>query len=137
MNGQLRGRPAAQLKSDEHATDADLKRAAKATKDLTAAIKNAPPLPRDVTVHRALSAAQFKGAKPGDVISEPGFTSTAIDADVSMVGRGGRQATAEISLPKGTKAAAGSARELVLPPGAKFRVVSNTGGKLKLEYLAS
>lgn len=137
MNGQLRGRGAGDLKAAEHASDGDLKRASKATKDLTQAIKDAPPLKRDVTVHRALSASQFAGAKPGDVISDKGFTSTAIDRDVSMVGRGGGQVTALIRLPAGTHAAAGSSRELVLPPGARFKVSDVDGkGNLSLDYLS-
>lgn len=133
MNGLLRGRDREDLKSSEHATDSDLDRAAKASRDLAAAIRKSPPLPHGMRVYRALSASQFTGAKPGDILSDPGFTSTSVSDDVSMVGRGGVQARAVIDLPEGTRAAAGSERELVLPPGGRFRVVSSR--PLHLEYL--
>src|SRR5262249_39831285 len=98
-----------------------------------------PPLEHDLTVYRGLSAEQFSDLKPGSVISDKGFTSTSLTDDVQAVGRARQPATAEIILPKGTKAGAGSARELILPPGAKFRVV-NVGRKggvmhLKLELI--
>lgn len=139
MNGQLRGLDRGGLKKSEHATDSDLARAEKASKDLTAAIRKAPPLEHDLTVYRGFSATQFGDLKPGSVITDKGFTSTSLTDDVQAVGRAGKPATAEIVLPKGTKAAAGSARELVLSPGAKFRVaeVGRKGGVMhvKLELI--
>lgn len=139
MNGQLRGLDREGLKKGEHATDSDLVRAEKASKDLTAAIRKAPPLEHDLTVYRGFSADQFGDLKPGSVITDKGFTSTSLTDDVQAVGRARKPATAEIVLPKGTKAAAGSARELILPPGAKFRVVSvgRKGGVMhvKLELI--
>lgn len=139
MNGQLRGLDREGLKKGEHATDSDLARAEKASRDLTAAIRKAPPLEHDLTVYRGLSAGQFGDLKPGSVITDKGFTSTSLTDDVQAVGRASKPATAEIVLPKGTKAGAGSARELILAPGSKFRVASvgRKGGvmHLKLELV--
>lgn len=124
MNGQLRGLDAGKLKASEHATDADMARAAKASKDLTAAIRKAPPLDHDVTVYRGFSADQFGELKPGMKVTDKGFTSTSLTDDAGAVGRAGHKATAEIILPKGTRAGAGASRELILPPGSTFRVAS-------------
>jgi len=139
MNGQLRGLDREGLKKSEHAGDADLARAEKASRDLTAAIRKAPPLEHDLTVYRGLSAEQFGNLKPGQVITDKGFTSTSLTGDVQAVGRAKKPATAEILLPKGTKAGAGSSRELILPPGAKFKVTEagRKGGvmHLKLELV--
>ncbi len=124
MNGQLRGQDANSLKSAEHASDKDLVRARKASKDLTAAIRKAPPLPSSVTVYRGFDAKQFGDLEPGQVVTDKGFTSTAITNDAGAVGRAGEVGQAEVLLPSGTKAAAGSVRELILAPNSRFRVVS-------------
>jgi hypothetical protein len=129
MNGQLRGLDKKDIKADVSFNDSDLERARKASKDLTSAIKKAPPLPEATTVFRGFSADQFGDLKAGAEISDKGFVSTSLTNDVGSVGKAGRQATAEIVLPKGTRAAAGSSRELVLPPGSKFRVHSATTRK--------
>ncbi|MFI6510121.1 ADP-ribosyltransferase [Streptosporangium sp. NPDC050855] len=129
MNGQLRGLNSKDIKADVSFNDADLDRARKASKDLNSAIKKAPPLTEPMTVYRGFSADQFGELKPGQELSDKGFVSTSLTNDVGSVGRATRQATAEITLPKGTKAAAGSNREMVLPPGSKFRVVSVTTRK--------
>lgn len=126
MNGQLRGLDKGGLKKSEHASDSDLMRAEKASKDLTAAIRKAPPLERDVTVYRGFSADQFGDLRPGSLITDKGFTSTSLTNDVQAVGRARKPATAEITLPKGTRAGAGSSRELILSPGSTFRVISAT-----------
>ena len=127
MNGQLRGLDPEGLKSSEHASDSDMERARKASKDLTAAIRKAPPLPGKLTVYRGFSADQFGDLKPGAVITDKGFTSTSLTKDVAPVGRAKVPATAEIRLPAGTKAGAGASRELILPPGSSFSVVSTSG----------
>lgn len=124
MNGQLRGLDRKDIKADVSFNDSDLERARKASKDLTSAIKKAPPLKEPMTVFRGFSADQFGDLKAGAEISDKGFVSTSLTNDVGSVGKAGRQATAEIVLPKGTRAAAGSSREMVLPPGSKFRVHS-------------
>lgn len=129
MNGQLRGLDKDQIKADVSFNDADLARARKASRDLKAAIKNAPPLEEPMTVYRGFSADQFGDLKPGAKITDKGFVSTSITPDVGAVGKASKQATAEIVLPKGAKAAAGSSRELVLPPGSKFKVVDVTTRK--------
>lgn len=139
MNGQLRGQAADGLKKSERATDTDLARARKASKDLTAAIRTAPPLKEPVTVYRGFSADQFGNLEAGATITDKGFVSTSLTDDAGAVGKASRKATAEITLPAGTRAAAGSARELVLPPGAKFRVtkVTSRGGNphVTMEYV--
>lgn len=124
MNGQLRGLDRKDIKADVSFDDADLARANKASKDLHSAIRKAPPLTEPMTVYRGFSADQFGDLKPGMELKDKGFVSTSLTPDVSSVGRAAKPATAEIVLPKGTKAAAGSAREMVLPPGSKFRVAS-------------
>jgi hypothetical protein len=129
MNGQLRGLDKKDIKADVSFDDADLARAAKASKDLKSAIRKAPPLQEPMTVYRGFSADQFGDLEPGMQIQDKGFVSTSITNDVGSVGRATRQATAEIVLPRGTKAAAGSSREMVLPPGSKFRVQSVTTRK--------
>jgi hypothetical protein len=129
MNGQLRGLDKGDIKADVTFDDADLARAKKASKDLHSAIRKAPPLEEPMTVYRGFSADQFGDLQPGMRIADKGFTSTSITNDVGTVGRATKQATAEIVLPAGTKAAAGSSRELVLPPGSKFRVTSVTTRK--------
>ncbi|MFC6080928.1 ADP-ribosyltransferase [Sphaerisporangium aureirubrum] len=123
MNGQLRGLDKADIKASVSFNDADLARAAKASKDLKAAIRKAPPLTEAMTVYRGFSADQFGDLKAGQMVSDRGFVSTSITPDVGSVGQVARQATAEITLPVGTKAAAGSTREMILPPGSKFRVL--------------
>jgi hypothetical protein len=124
MNGQLRGVDGGHLKASEHATDADLARARQASKGLAGAIAKAPPLPRDTTVYRGFDAGQFGDLTPGKVITDKGFTSVSVNNDAGAVGRATSKAQAVITLPAGTRAAAGSVRELVLPPGSSFRVVS-------------
>jgi hypothetical protein len=125
MNGQLRGA------GTGDASGAELARAAKATRDLTAAIGKAPPLPADVTVYRRLSPGQFGDVRPGQVISDAGFTSVSLAADPLA------EAEAAILLPAGTRAAAGEAGELILAPGSRFRVtaVARDGGGLWLELI--
>lgn len=125
MNGQLRGLNKKDIKADVSFNDADLDRAAKASRDLKSAIRKAPPLTEPMTVYRGFSADQFD-LTPGKVVTDKGFTSTSLTPDVGAVGKASRQATAEIVLPKGAKAGAGSSRELVLPPGSKFRVLDVT-----------
>lgn len=131
MNGELRGG-----KGSVDAPDADLKRARQATKNLKAAIAKAPPLDEPLTVWRGMSAEHFGGPmEPGQSVSDRGFTSTALyRKGVASVAESGEQVVAEIRLPAGTRAAAGSARELVLPPDAEFRVVSKKGRNVVLEY---
>jgi len=139
MNGQLRGLDRKDIKADVSFSDADLARASKASKDLASAIRKAPPLEHDLTVYRGLSADQFGDLKAGQVITDKGFTSTSLTDDVQAVGKARRPATAEILLPKGTRAGAGSSRELILPPGARFKVVEVKGKgntvHLKLELI--
>lgn len=129
MNGQLRGLDRKDIKADVSFNDADLERARKASKDLHSAIRKAPPLPEPMTVYRGFSADQFGDLTPGQVLQDKGFVSTSLTPDVGSVGKASKPATAEITLPKGTKAAAGSSRELVLPPGSRFRVASVTSRK--------
>lgn len=129
MNGQLRGLDRKDIKADVSFNDADLARASKASKDLNAAIRKAPPLEAPITVYRGFSAEQFGDLKPGMELKDKAFVSTSLTPDVGSVGKAAKPATAEIVLPKGTKAAAGSSRELVLPPGSKFRVASVTSRK--------
>lgn len=126
MNGQLRGLDRKDIKADVTFDDADLKRAQKASKDLHSAIRKAPPLKEPITVYRGFSADQFGDLKPGMELKDKAFVSTSLTPDVGSVGKASRPATAEIVLPEGTKAAAGSSRELVLPPGSRFRVRSVT-----------
>src|SRR5262245_13396989 len=78
MNGLLRGRDPEELKRGEHASDGDLDRARKATKDLTAAIRKAPPLPQDVTSYRGMDPGQFGRLTPGQVVSDPAFVSVSL-----------------------------------------------------------
>lgn len=130
MNGQLRGK-----KLD--APESDLKRAKQATKDLTSAIKDSPPLESDTIVYRGFSADQFD-LTPGATIKDNAFISTSLFAEGAGAFAGsGPQVQATIRLPQGTKAAAGSFKELVLPPGAEFKVVSRDGDKVELEYVLS
>lgn len=124
MNGQLRGLDKKNIKADVSFNDADLARARQASKDLTAAIRKAPPLTQPMTVYRGFSADQFGNLKPGDTFTDKGFVSTSLTNDVGSVGKAAKPATAEIRLPKGAKAAAGSSREMVLPPGTKFKILS-------------
>lgn len=126
MNGQLRGLDPEELKSAVHASDSDLARAKTATNGLKAAIKAAPPLGEDLTVFRGFSADQFGELTAGQVITDKGFVSTSLTDDAGAVGKAERKATAEITLPAGTKAAAGSTRELVLPAGSSFRIIDVT-----------
>lgn len=126
MNGQLRGLKPSEIKADVSFNDADLKRAKKSSADLKKAINKAPPLDEAMVVHRGFSADQFDNLVPGTPISDKGFTSTSLTDDAGAVGRATSAATATILLPPGTKAAAGSQRELILPPGSRFNVVSVT-----------
>lgn len=139
MNGQLRGLDLDELKKAERASDADLARAKSASRAFAAAIKSAPPLEEPVMVYRGFSADQFGQLEAGKTIVDKGFTSTSLTDDAGAVGKAARKATAEIMLPAGTRAGAGSSRELVLPPGSKFRIVEVTtrGGAphVVMEYL--
>jgi hypothetical protein len=129
MNGELRGQ-----KVD--APEADLKRARKATKDLKQAIAESPPLEQDTIVYRGFSAEQFD-LKPGASIRDEAFLSTSLFADGAGAFSGsGPQVKATIKLPAGTKAAAGSFKELVLPPGSEFKVVSVGKGTVELELVS-
>ena len=137
MNGQLRGLPKGQIKADMTFNDQDLKRARKASGDLTKGIGKAPPLPEAVQVHRGFDADQFGDSlRPGARVTDQGFTSTSLTAaGVAPVGRAGRPARMRIELPKGTRAGAGSARELILPPGSSFEILgtSQEGGSLVVD----
>src|SRR5262245_40024249 len=135
MNGLLRGLDPGKLKASEHASDGDLDRARKATKDLTAAIRKAPPLPRDVTAYRGMDPGQFGKLTVGQVISDPAFVSTSLTKGAGAVGRAAKSVEAEVHLPAGTRAAGGSARELILAPGSRFRVASVK--PLRLELITS
>ena len=126
MNGQLRGLDPAALKSSEHASDDDLRRARKASKDLAAAIRKAPPLKQDTTVYRGFDAAQFGDLEPGKVVKDPGFVSTSVTDDAGAVGRAKSAGQMKLTLPAGTRVAAGSVRELILPPGSSVRVTGVT-----------
>lgn len=126
MNGQLRGLDPEKLKAGEHASDADLKRARKAVKDLKSAIAKAPPLKQDTTVFRGFDAGQFGELEPGKVVTDKGFMSTALTNDAGAVGRAKSPGQMTLKLPAGTKAAAGTARELILPPGSSVRVTGVT-----------
>jgi hypothetical protein len=130
MNGQLRGLDKASIKADVSFGDADLKRAREASRRLAGAIGSAPPLKEPIVVHRGFSADQFGELRPGQIIQDKGFTSTSLTPDVSAVGRATMPGVSRITLPAGTKAGAGSARELILPPGSKFRVISVKPGKV-------
>jgi ADP-ribosyltransferase exoenzyme len=127
MNDQLRG-----TKVSGSATD--LARARQANKDLAAAIKTAPPLPRDVVVYRGFSADQFD-LKPGTTITDKGFVSTSMTDDTGAYIQHGAQAKARILIPKGTRVGAGFSREMILPPGTKFQVksVQKRGGATYVE----
>ncbi len=108
------------------------KRAKAAVKGLDAAIRKAPPLPEAVTVHRGFSAKQFADLKPGATIEDPAFVSTSLLPDVQAGGYGGTGGvTAQILLAKGTRAGAGTARELILPRGSRFRVIRVSGSGKK------
>jgi hypothetical protein len=124
MNGQLRGLKRGDIKADMTFGDSDLKRAKKASGDLTKGIAKAPPLPHAVQVHRGFDAGQFGDLSPGMTVTDKGFTSTSLTSSgVASVGRAGKPGVMRIELPAGTKAGAGSARELILPPGSSFQVV--------------
>lgn len=128
MNGELRGQKV-------QAPEADLKRARQATKDLKSAIDKSPPLEEGIIVHRGFSADQFD-LTPGSEFSDAGFVSTStFKAGASSFQGTGPQVQAKIFLPAGTKAAAGSFKELTLPPGSKFKVVSRKGANVELELV--
>lgn len=128
MNGRLRRQDAAEIKADVDVTPALVERSEQATRDLRAAIAAAPPLTEPVVVHRSFSADQFGDLRPGRIVTDEGFVSTSLtemDGGGGITGQG-RPAIATVTLPAGTRAAAGSYRELVLAPGSKFRVKSVT-----------
>ncbi len=132
MNGQLRGLKRGDIKADMSFGDADLKRARKASTDLAKGIGKAPPLPHAVQVHRGFDAAQFGDLSPGMTVTDKGFVSTSLTSSgVASVGRASKPGVMRIELPAGTKAGAGSARELILSPGSSFEVlgVSQQGGE--------
>lgn len=130
MNGQLRGLEFKDLRLAARASEADMARAKVASKNLASAIKTAPPLEHAITVSRAFSADQFGKLKVGQTITDKAFVSVSLTDNTDAVSKVGKTVSAEIELPPGTKAAAGTARELVLPPGATFYVKSvvNKGG---------
>ena len=129
MNGQARG-----MKVDAPA--ADLARAKAATKALDSAIEIAPGLTKSLTVHRGLNVAQFSALKAGDIVTDKGFTSVSLTAGSGTGGK--NQASAIIRLPKGTKAAAGRTKELILGRNTQFRVISykKVGSKVTYEFEA-
>jgi hypothetical protein len=140
MNGQLRGVDLERLKTTEHASDQELTRARAATKNLVSAIKIAPPLTAPVTVFRGFSADQFGKLEPGKTISDKAFVSVSLtDTAGAVSSRVTRHATATITLPPGTRAAGGTGREMVLPPGATFHItnVTTRGGSphVTMEYV--
>jgi hypothetical protein len=124
MNGQLRGLKKGDIKADMTFNDGDLKRARKASSDLTKGIAKAPPLTEAVQVHRGFDAGQFGDLSAGVTVTDKGFVSTSLTSEgVASVGRAAKPGVMRIELPAGTKAGAGSARELILPPGSSFEVV--------------
>jgi hypothetical protein len=139
MNGQLRGLEKTNIKADVSFNDADLKRARAANTALKQAINDAPPIDHDITVYRGFDANQFGDLTVGKTVTDKGFTSTSLTDDAGAVGKAGSKGQATIVLPKGTKAAAGSTRELILPPGSTFRVtkVTKRGGTtyVEMEYV--
>lgn len=139
MNGQLRGLDPEELKKAVHASDADLVRAKSATKAFASAIKKAPPLKAPLTVSRGFSADQFGKLTPGQTIQDKAFVSVSLTDDAGAIGKVERHASAEITLPAGTRAGAGYGRELMLPPGAKFRInkVTTKNGEphVLMEYI--
>lgn len=136
MNGQLRGLNKSDIKADVSFNDEDLARARKASIALKKAIAKAPPLPEDITVYRGFSADQFGELQSGMTIKDKGFVSTSLTSkDVGSVGKAKSPAVATIKIPKGFKVGAGTARELIIPPGSSFRVgsVTKKGGVTHVE----
>jgi len=130
MNGQLRGH-------NVKASPKDLANAKEATKHLKSAINSAPPLTKPTDVYRGFSEAQFGKLKNGMVLQDKGFTSTSLtELQAGSFSGKGKQVLAKITLPVGTKAAGGSAKELVLAPNTKLKVTSvKPGGKQTLVEL--
>jgi hypothetical protein len=88
-------------------------------------------LPRDTTLYRGLSGddakARFANVKPGDVIEDKAFTSTAANADSKVRNE---DVVFNIHAPAGTKGAPipskySSEQEILLPRNTKLRVDSN------------
>jgi hypothetical protein len=124
MNGQRRGLKRDQIKADMTFGDADLKRARKASADLAKGIAKAPPLPEAIIAHRGFDAAQFGDLQPGMRVSDNGFVSLSLTSEgVAAVGKAAKPGVMRLELPAGTKAGAGSARELILD-GADIDIIA-------------
>lgn len=130
INGQLRGLPPAKIKADVAVNPASLARAKAAVKDIDAAIHSAPPLADPILVHRTFAADQFGELATGKVVHDRGYTSTSLTPVTASSKNPTGNAVAHITLPAGTRAAAGQSRELVLPRGSSFRItaISNKAG---------
>lgn len=120
MNELLRGTPVDEVKKLADATDRDITMAGIASLHLHQAILNSPPIKKPLTVFRQMGS--IEPPKKNDVLTEDGFTSTSLINNNAM----GLGTTAEIRLPIGTKALGGLSREMILPPGARFKVVQTS-----------
>jgi len=136
MNGLLRGNLDEQGLS---VSGSDRKIAQKANVDLQKAIAKAPVLPHAIEVYRGFAASQFGKLSSGMEIKDKGFVATSLTKDGAGVfgGSDKKAITATIVLPKGTRAAAGDVKELTLPPGSRFKVlsVSPNGYSVKMELI--
>lgn len=136
MNGLLRGNLDEQGLS---VSGSDRKIAQKANVDLSKVIAKAPALPHAIEVYRGFAASQFGKLSSGMEIKDKGFVATSLTKDGAGVfgGSDKKAIRATIVLPKGTRAAAGDVKELTLPPGSRFKVlsVSPNGYSVKMELI--
>lgn len=113
-------------------------------KEMDAMLALTPPLKSDATVYRGVYGDFVKKLRPGNIVSDSGFVSTAYaigSAEQALSGAEDDELTAmiHINVPKGTRALPGSEMlkklqpdnymeeyELVLPRGSKFKVISRT-----------
>lgn len=113
----------------------DVVRAKKAVKALDTAIAKAPPLPRPLLGFRGMPKGQFGELRDGAVVSPGQYVSVSLTRKGATAFRKvGKQINVEVVLPKGTRAAGGSVKELVLPRNVRFRV-RKKGSRVTLEVL--
>lgn len=100
-------------------------------------IESAPPLDRDLVVHRVVGADMNDVLKPGAEFADHGFTSTSVYPINNYEGPR-NPVMMKILLPAGTHAARpayGHEYELIIARGSRFRVLSRTKDEAVVLYL--
>jgi hypothetical protein len=111
-----------------------------AVKNMDALFEKVPPLEKEVMVYRGISgssADKILALKKGATLSDAAFVSTSLSQDVAKDFATVSGVVVSIRVPKGHRVVPGerTENELILPRGARFKVVKKTKKSVVLEVV--